>query len=384
MSQVRLIIFICVAITLYANTSLADTSVVVEVEGNYSGHPKAVAEYNARAMAVQKALDRLPSVVFGDESLRSNGDEDEDYSLEVRSVMATVADVDVLELRWVGDNLKLKARVTLDYDRTLRMLTGISTSVDMGRQLKRTHDRYIRALEQLNAPERPRTQAERSSVDIGWSDYLGLLPSQIKQEELRRELKQKIEGSLDRLYRVELPALRSIKIEVLSVQAEHIDFILSSPGFEGYDAPCVRSPQILSIDLSAFRLSWGKHEYNALAGVRLPLRIRLFSDDNDYSESKQTIFYSLDRAYNRRSMLVPDADIELSSHYTGSLRELFKTSGLGAYRGRVPRPDRASKESGMPIAMMWAGSVSLDVYASTPDLLLNLFVADFRCPYFHN
>lgn len=379
MVKIILVLSIFFTCSFASYSAVQDVSLVVDVEGDFSGHLKAQAEYKARGMAVQKALEYLPSIVFGDESLNADGDGGTDYSLEVRSVMAAVADVDILDQSWIGNYLRIKARVTLDYDKTLRMLTGISTSVDMQRQLKRTHDRYLKTLEQVNAPSRPSVGSVRSSADMSGGKYSGLLPSQVKQEKLMRELKEKIENSLDRRYRVELPALQAVQVEVQSVQAEHIDLLISSPGFVGSDAPCVRSPQIIRIfkDESIrgprdVRVRFSSDE-RALIGVRLPLRVRLFSDHNNYHSTPRG---RRSREYAR----VSHVEHYLPTLYPTELRELFYSSGLGAYGGSAGSPTDLFESSAGPIAMMWAGSVSLDVYARAPELLLELFVADYLCP----
>lgn len=384
MAKVILVLSIFFICSFASYSATQDVSLVVDVEGHFPGQMKAQAEYKARGMAVQKAFEHLPSVVLGDESFKADGEGGVDYSLEVRSVMATVANVDVLESSWAGDYLRMKAKVSLDYDRTLRMLSGISTSVDIQRQLKRTHDRYLKMLEQVNAPSRSSVEPVRSSVGMSGEKYTGLLPSQIKQEKLRQELKAKIENSLDRRYRVELPALQAVQIEVKSVQAEHIDFLISSPGFVGGDAPCVRSPQIVSVFKDGnpgggrgLRGYFHEDEL-ALLGVRLPLRVRLFSvyDSREMTfRSKDVLRYAMWR--NERHYL--------PALYPTKLREMFYNSGLGAFYGSVDarfRPSSYMFESDSDsLALMWAGSVSLDVYARLPELLLELFVADFQCPY---
>ncbi len=134
--------FISITTLLLSFNALAEIKVSVDVPIN-SPHQQIVLQ-NAKTKAVQQSLDKLPSIVWGEQSIRN-----ENYHEQIKAIGFAHANVEIQSETWDHANkiLKITASVSWDHNKVMSTLKDVQE----GQEAKKTVIQIEKILNGLNA-----------------------------------------------------------------------------------------------------------------------------------------------------------------------------------------------------------------------------------------
>ena len=206
------------------------TSVRVEVEQAFDGNDsQAIVRNKALSKAALKGIERLPAVLIGKEEMLSINGELQNYTSDIKAVMAGQVDVLTVNEQWNDNRLILTADVRLDYGKTVEIITSLRDDAKARSALKRIYDSLADEIEKgaRNA------SWEAASVEfegVVYNHFSGLSHSEALELKERKKELDALTQSYHGYYDKFLPLWETVQVAVSDVQEDFIVLdVLANP-----------------------------------------------------------------------------------------------------------------------------------------------------------
>lgn len=230
-SAVKYFLFLLLTAVLFpVDAGEPQTSVRVEVEQVFDDNDsQAIVRNKASAKAALEGIERLPAVLIGKEEMFSINGELQNYTSDIKAVMAGQVDVLTVNEQWIDNRLILTADVRLDYGKTVEIITSLRDDAKARRALKRIYDSLADEIEK-GAKNASWEAASVEFEGVVYNHFSGLNHNEaLELKERKRELDALTE-SYQGYYDKFLPLWETVQVAVSDVQEDFIVLdVLASP-----------------------------------------------------------------------------------------------------------------------------------------------------------